>query len=77
MSRGVRAVEIITLPLILLAPKTSKIKSAKDLWGNGRVQETLIALGPNELICQQIQQQLARLGVCWLPKMEMDSLELI
>lgn len=77
LSQGMRAVEIITLPLILLAPKTSKVKSLKELWGNGRVQESLIALGPNELICQQFQQQLARIGVSWPPTMEMDSLELI
>jgi DNA-binding transcriptional LysR family regulator len=77
LSQVVRAIEIVKLPLILLVPKTSKIKSAKDLWSNGRVQETLIALGPNELICQQFQQQLAKIGVSWLPKMEMDSLELI
>jgi DNA-binding transcriptional LysR family regulator len=74
---GVQAIEIVTLPLILLAPKASKTKSAKDLWANGRVQEPLIALEPNELICQQFQQHLAKLGVSWIPKMEMDSLELI
>lgn len=37
----------------------------------------MIALGPNELICQQFQQQLARMGISWVPKLEMDSLELI
>ena len=77
LSQLVRAVEIIALPLILLAPKASKIKSATDLWGKGRLQEPLIALGPNELICQQFQQMLTKLGISWLPKMEMDSLELI
>jgi DNA-binding transcriptional LysR family regulator len=77
LSPSVRTVEIITLPLILLAPKGSKIKSATELWGNGRIQESLISLGPNELICQQFQQHLTKLGLSWLPKMEMDSLELI
>ena len=43
-------------------------------WTN---QEPLIALGPNELICQQFQEHLTKIGVSWLPKMEMDSLELI
>ena len=77
LSQSLRVVEIITLPLILLAPRASKLKSAKDLWDNGRVQEPLISLGPNELICQQFQRQLVRIGVSWVPKMEMDSLELI
>jgi DNA-binding transcriptional LysR family regulator len=77
LSHGVQALEIVALPLILLAPKASKIKSAADLCGNRRIQESLIALEPNELICQQFQQQLARIGVSWVPKLEMDSLELI
>jgi DNA-binding transcriptional LysR family regulator len=77
LGQGLRAIEIVTLPLILLAPKASKVMSAKDLWRNGRIRDPLIALGPNELICQQFQQQLGRIGVSWLPKMEMDSLELI
>jgi DNA-binding transcriptional LysR family regulator len=37
----------------------------------------LISLGPNELICQRFQHRLAQLGVTWLAKVEMDSLELI
>jgi len=77
LSPGVRAVEIIALPLCVLAPKASKIKAATDLWASGPLQEPLIALGPNELICQQFQHTLAKIGVTWLPKIEMDSLELI
>ena len=77
LNHRVHAVQIVELPLILLAPKPSKIKSANDIWSKGRIQEALIALGPNELICQQFQQHLAELGLSWLPKMEMDSLELI
>jgi len=77
LSSSLRTVEIIALPLILLAPKTNKIKSAADLWGDGRILEPLISLGPNELICQQFQQTLGKLGVSWLPRIEMDSLDLI
>jgi DNA-binding transcriptional LysR family regulator len=77
LSQAVHAIEIIALPLILLAPKKSKIELAADLWSKVRVPEPLIALGPNELICQQFQSQLNRMGVSWLPKLEMDSLELI
>lgn len=77
LGHGVQAIEIVELPVILLVPKASKIKSSETLWANGRIQEALIALGPNELICQQFQQQLARMGISWVPKLEMDSLELI
>jgi DNA-binding transcriptional LysR family regulator len=77
LSGGVHAIEIVKLSLILLAPKASKVRSFMDLRQNGRIQEPLIALGPNELISQRFQQTLAGLGISWLPKMEMDSLELI
>jgi len=77
LSPSVRAVEIIALPLVLLTLKASKIKSATALWGSGRIQEPLISLGPNELICQRFQQMLTKIGVSWLPKIEMDSLDLI
>ena len=77
LSPGLRAVEIISLSLLLLAPKASSIKSATELWREGRIRQPLISLRPNELICQQFQEHLAKMGVSWLPQMEMDSLELI
>ena len=77
LSPVLRSVDIISLPLVLLLPKDSKIKSAKDLWRGATVTERLISLKPNELICQVFQQTLTKLGVAWLPKIEMDSLDLI
>jgi DNA-binding transcriptional LysR family regulator len=71
------AVELIHLPLILLVTKSRKIQSARELWTDQRIAEPLIALKPNELICQRFQQALTKLGVSWLPKIEMDSLDLI
>jgi DNA-binding transcriptional LysR family regulator len=47
------------------------------LWRQTRIQESLISLGPDELICQRFQEALSKRGVSWLPKVEMDSLELI
>jgi DNA-binding transcriptional LysR family regulator len=77
LSPGISVSEILQLPLILLARKSSRIRSARELWAKGRVGETLISLGPNELICQVFQQMLNNLGTSWLPRMELDSLELI
>lgn len=68
---------LLELPLVLLVPRTSKIRSAEGLWQQEKVSEPLIALGPTELVCQKFQGSLARLGVSWLPSIEMDSLELI
>jgi len=71
------SVEIIQLPLILLVPARSKVKSAEEFWRAEAIAEPLISLGPRELICQKFQQTLAKLGVYWKTKIEMDSLELI
>jgi DNA-binding transcriptional LysR family regulator len=71
------SVELIQLPLILLVPKRHPAKTANDLWSEGSITESLISLAPKELICQQFQQTLAKMGLHWLPKIEMDSLELI
>jgi DNA-binding transcriptional LysR family regulator len=77
LSPAISTIEIMELPLILLVSKTAGIKSASELWEDKRATEPLISLGPNELICQRFQETLARLGVSWLPKIEMDSLDLI
>jgi DNA-binding transcriptional LysR family regulator len=74
---AISASEIVRLPLVLLAPARSKIKSAKQIWESAAIAEPLIALPPHELICQRFQQTLAELGVRWLPTIEMDSLDLI
>jgi DNA-binding transcriptional LysR family regulator len=68
---------LLELPLVLLAPKAASVRSADELWRHSKVPETLISLGPTELVCQRFQETLARLGVSWLPSIEMDSLELI
>jgi DNA-binding transcriptional LysR family regulator len=77
LSPGLCAEEILELPLVLLVPGNSKIKSAKELWKGGKVSQPRICVRPNELICQLFQQTLADRGISWLPKIEMDSLELI
>lgn len=77
LSSSLKVLEIIQLKLVLLLPKGHKVKSAGELWKNLKVVEPLIALKPNELICQLFQETLAKMRVSWLPKIEMDSLDLI
>jgi DNA-binding transcriptional LysR family regulator len=77
LNPGLQCEVLIELPLVLLASKAANVVSADELWRQGKVSETLIALGPTELICQRFQETLAKIGVSWLPSIEMDSLELI
>lgn len=77
LNAGLRSIEIFHLPLILLVPRSSAVQSAADLWSAQPVREPLISLPPNEMISQKFQDTLGRLGITWLPTIEMDSLELI
>lgn len=65
------------LPLSLLVPRKSKLRSAADLWKRETIDEPLISLPPDELICTLFQRGLARQGVEWMPSLVVSSLELI
>ena len=70
---ALQAVEILELELVLLVARNSPFRNAKAK----PIPAPLIALKPNEMICQLFQQTLGKLGHSWLPKIEMDSLDLI
>jgi DNA-binding transcriptional LysR family regulator len=74
---GLHAEELIQLPPVLLIPKNSGIKSADELWKQDKIDQPLIALAPNELLCKVFQQRLARLGADWFPSVEVSSLDLV
>ena len=74
---GIRTQPLIKLPLILLVPKNSPLKSADELWVRDRIAEPLIALPPNEIICRHFQSTLARMGIDWFTSVEVNSLNLI
>lgn len=68
---------LLELPMVLLVEKSSKLKSPDDLWSRDKIEEPLISLPQNELICKVFQQELARRGVDWFPSVEVTSLNLI
>ncbi|MSU62441.1 MAG: LysR family transcriptional regulator [Pedosphaera sp.] len=74
---GVNALTLLQLPLILLVPKNSKIKSASELWSRDRIDESLISLPSNESIYKTFQRGLAKLGVDWFWSIEVSSVELV
>lgn len=74
---GVRSVVLLELPLILLAEKTSAVKSAEDLWERDKIDETLICLPPSESICKNFQKKLGEMEVDWFPGIEASSSDLI
>ncbi|MBU6401438.1 MAG: LysR family transcriptional regulator [Verrucomicrobia bacterium] len=74
---GITAVPLLRLPLILLVHKSSRLKTARELWQRDRVGETLISLPVNEPVHRHFQRGLARLGVDWFPLIEVSSLDLV
>lgn len=74
---GVNALPLFKLPLVLLAPKSSKLKSAKELLERDPIEESLITVPSNELISRAFQVGLAKLGVDWFSGIEVSSVELV
>jgi len=72
-----RSLRLMRLPLVLLVPRKSRVKSAEELWKQKRPAEPLICLPPTESVSLVFQQGLKRLGVIWPPAIEASSMELI
>ena len=74
---GTTGMRLFELPLVLLVPRDSPIKTAKDLWARDRMEESLISLPTNEPIYKNFQEGLARLGVDWFTSIEVSTVELV
>jgi Transcriptional regulator len=74
---GVHALPLFKLPLVLLVPKNSKLKSAQELWQRDPIGESLITVPSNEFISRAFQAGLAKLEVEWFSRIEVSSVELV
>ena len=74
---GIDSHQIIRLPLALLVPKDSRIKSADDLWKADKIEETLISMSPTEAVARHFQMGLLKLSVDWIPSHVVNSLNLV
>jgi DNA-binding transcriptional LysR family regulator len=74
---GVNALPLFKLPLVLLVPKTSRLKSAQELWKRDPIEESLITVPSNEFISRAFQTGLAKLEVDWFSRIEVSSVELV
>lgn len=74
---GLNATPLVKLPLGLLVPKSSRLRSADDLWQRDRIDETLISLPANESISRNFQDGLGKLDVDWFPGIEVSSLDVV
>lgn len=73
----IRCLRLVCLPLVLLVPAKLKMRSAAELWTEGRVEQVLISLPPTETVSRLFRKGLQRLKVDWPMGMEASSLDLI
>ena len=74
---GSKTQRLLELPLVLLVEKSSKLHSPEDLWQRDKIEEPLVALPANEMLCKVFQQELSRRGLDWFPSIEVSSLNLV
>ncbi len=72
-----RCLRLLRLPLVLLVPKKSKLKSAATLWEQGEITESLICLPPSEPMVKNFRQGLTDRQVDWPHSIEASSMELV
>jgi DNA-binding transcriptional LysR family regulator len=74
---NINTVSLIKLPLVLLVPKESPLRTAKELLEQDRIDIPLISLPISESIYKNFQRGLSRLKVDWFTSIEVSTLELI
>ncbi|HMO65221.1 MAG TPA: LysR family transcriptional regulator [Verrucomicrobiota bacterium] len=74
---GLRTEPMLEVPLVLLAPRNSRSRTADEVLGRDRIAEPLLALPAEEPISRRFQQRLAERGLEWAAGMEVPSLTLI
>ena len=60
---GMQAQRLIQIPLALIVPKASPLKSAEELWQRDKITETLIAMPSNYASTRGFQAGLGRKGI--------------
>ena len=74
---GIKSIPMFQLPLVLLVPASSKLKSAEELWKRDRIEEALITVPRNERITRTFQEGLAKRKVDWFSGIEVNSVEMV
>ena len=74
---GSNALPLLSLPLILLVAKKSRLTSAEEIWRLDKIEDPLITLPAYEAMCRHFQQGLQKQGIDWFPSIEVSSLNLI
>ena len=74
---GINALPMFQMPLVLLVPKNSKLKSAQELWQRDRIEETLITVPSNQVIRRAFEEGLAKRKADWFGGIEVSTVEMV
>jgi len=74
---GIHAMQLTRLPLILLVPRNSRLKSADELWQRDHIEESLITVPSNEPMCRTFREGLEKLKVDWFSGIEVSTVEMV
>lgn len=78
LAAGLQSVELLRLPIVLLAPESSPVKRFGQLHKNGpEIDEPLVSMAANETLNKLFQAELEKRELHWQPKVEVNSLELV
>ena len=78
LAAGIHAVELMRLPMILVAQDDSPVKRFSQLPKDGtEISASLVSMPPNETMNQIFQDELSKRKLHWQPRVEVNSLELV
>jgi DNA-binding transcriptional LysR family regulator len=72
-----RSCELVQLPLVLVIPRRSKIRTISDVFRNGQPTEKLISLPSSEVLSKNFHAGLKKFRLHWPTAIEVVSLDLI
>ncbi len=74
---GLKYLSITKLPIVLLVPKSSPLKSATELWARDSIDEPLICLPAGESLTKCFYRGLKQLRVEWPTTIDASSIGLV
>ncbi len=74
---GINVVPLFKLPLVLLVPRKSRLRSARELWEQDRIEAALITIPGGDPITRVFQEGLFKLKVDWFTSIEVGTVELV
>lgn len=74
---GLQAEALACLPLVLLVPRASKLKTAAELWAQNPIGEALICLPEAETITKLFYRGLREMKIDWPMAIEASSIDLV